>query len=783
MNDVAPKSSRILHISDLHFGCGFQELKWVKLVEKATALKPDLVMVTGDLVNTPWRWMLRRAAQRLRELDGCLAQGDEPRGEIWIIPGNHDTRITGLVPVGSLLYVAIACLVMGVVLWLLGEIQPPLPDWAHKATRWSAYGLGGVAASVTLLRALVGSDLKKYFGEYLLSEATVSSRIPVGIVPFDSATDGVPWARGRVSRRSFSRFPDELPVSQDGKNISWIAAVHHHPLPLPYDSQAEATMAMDNAGAFLSQLSKRGIPLVLHGHKHHQHFARINIDSGNSRRSEIAVLSAGTPTKSKNPGKFRHGFNVVHVDAMERIHIDMYEAEESGTFEISRSFALAPLEEQDRRRFENDCQVLGTQCKRMLCLVDIGPYGDASFEREFRSVTTSRHSVKELPGPYTAFASRGTVEAFIARSLCEHGPSVSLTPIAPPQARGRIDAKIEFDGNGLQAGIQPIHFVTRFFANNAFALNLWQFKCMYPGRSHPRESISFEVPDDIAIQELLMQVHFPSDEDPQRSLLPRRISIGQECGTGERRWDALPNDYLVRMESQGVVQVRIPFPIRKSIIEINWELRENVVPPPESDMGREVARALSLRKQFNALLGKPPPGALESLLESIEILARNLLSDGKAADTSYDRALFVFNEDDMCLRYLMGTHASDDPRRQGCYPFGLGIVGRAFKSANYVAFRRPTEGPQTQPWCYVMPDGSAVLDEDAVKEWVILGIPLVPPAARSWPYAVLQLSTDSTLCELKTENTASDNALETFRDMVIDLTRDFEDILREANGS
>lgn len=82
----------------------------------------------------------------------------------------------------------------------------------------------------------------------------------------------------------------------------------------------------------------------------------------------------------------------------------------------------------------------------MLCLVDIGPYGDASFEREFRAVTTNKHALRVLPGPYRAVASQGTVEAFLARSLSDHGPSVTLKPIEPPRTRGRIDAQIEFAG-------------------------------------------------------------------------------------------------------------------------------------------------------------------------------------------------------------------------------------------------------------------------------------------------------------------------------------------------
>jgi hypothetical protein len=76
-----------------------------------------------------------------------------------------------------------------------------------------------------------------------------------------------------------------------------------------------------------------------------------------------------------------------------------------------------------------------------------------------------------------------------------------------------------------------------------------------------------------------------------------------------------------------------------------------------------------------------------------------------------------------------------------------------------------------------MPDGCRVTDRNHVKEAVILGVPLAPPEAPDWPYAVLQVSTDDPSRRLKTADTASDHGVARYCGLVNALTPDFEAIL------
>src|SRR5438128_2001906 len=104
---------RIAHISDLHFTSEMQwppapnerNLPWaaayMELERDLTSQKADLLLVTGDIANNDIRelrdqgiksaWYAARAY--LEELCGLL--GIDPKERLFVIPGNHDTKVIG----------------------------------------------------------------------------------------------------------------------------------------------------------------------------------------------------------------------------------------------------------------------------------------------------------------------------------------------------------------------------------------------------------------------------------------------------------------------------------------------------------------------------------------------------------------------------------------------------------------------------------------------------------------------------------------------------------------
>jgi 3',5'-cyclic AMP phosphodiesterase CpdA len=76
----------IVQLSDIHVGSQFKEETFEQVIEEVNALRPDAVIVTGDLTNEG----LSKEYEKCRSL---LARLDTKK--IISLPGNHDYRNTG----------------------------------------------------------------------------------------------------------------------------------------------------------------------------------------------------------------------------------------------------------------------------------------------------------------------------------------------------------------------------------------------------------------------------------------------------------------------------------------------------------------------------------------------------------------------------------------------------------------------------------------------------------------------------------------------------------------
>ncbi|HSW11669.1 MAG TPA: metallophosphoesterase [Solimonas sp.] len=83
VDDLPPglQDFRILQISDLHIGPTIGRRYVEDVVRRANARQPDLVALTGDIVDGP--------VGRLAEAAASLAQL-QPQGRVYFVPGNHE---------------------------------------------------------------------------------------------------------------------------------------------------------------------------------------------------------------------------------------------------------------------------------------------------------------------------------------------------------------------------------------------------------------------------------------------------------------------------------------------------------------------------------------------------------------------------------------------------------------------------------------------------------------------------------------------------------------------
>ena len=87
---------RIAHLSDPHFGAGGNTAVWDTLVDfLCKKVCPELVLITGDLVNTPTKKHFARVQAALEELNTGLGGSPGQNKKYIVCAGNHDRHIFG----------------------------------------------------------------------------------------------------------------------------------------------------------------------------------------------------------------------------------------------------------------------------------------------------------------------------------------------------------------------------------------------------------------------------------------------------------------------------------------------------------------------------------------------------------------------------------------------------------------------------------------------------------------------------------------------------------------
>lgn len=296
----------LAHISDLHLGHDKKdEDAWVLLEQILKKLKPTLLLVSGDLVDTPKKEHFSKALVKLQGLDipfyACLGNHD------WYRKGN---RVNHRLIFGNfkvrLVFAAIFAIGVFAIAWCSGwrslwflavPVALAFVPWAGcRFWNWVDRH---------------GNDIEKYI---LGHEKAIQVKLPsetnpdwtIGLLGIDSSKDADVSARGSVNRLWFD------PVAKATRGHDWdlcICLIHHHLISirkLEADREGNRLELLNlttlvNSGSLLEALVTAQVDLVLHGHEHAPNW--LSYSSCEAGYEPLRVVAAGSAT-----GMGKHGY-------------------------------------------------------------------------------------------------------------------------------------------------------------------------------------------------------------------------------------------------------------------------------------------------------------------------------------------------------------------------------------------------------------------------------------------------------------------------------------------
>lgn len=738
--------ARILHLSDLHFGARFNKDTWQDATNKAKEWGPNLVIVTGDLVNSPWRWRMKWAKQELSALKeklGCA---------VIVVPGNHDTRVVGLLPVGW-----IWRLVLGLALLLAPALLFLVPFAPLIGTVVSS-GLALVALGLLLLRFCL-AGFTKYFSAFAVPSPYEYANLGIELYAFDSATAAISGARGRIPLHQFvaarknqlsgtTKTPGGEDVSLELRPALFrIAILHHHPLPIPYDDSAEYLMVADNAGAFLSEISRMKVRLIMHGHKHKRHFSRVTINANEPNEHEVAVLSTGTATVGSGTQRRGHNFNLLELDDYGNMKVTPWIGV-GGTFESGPPFFVEQNRLADTRQYQMAVERHGIACQSNVVRFEINGEGDIFQRHEFHGLHVERDqsALKELPKPIRAKVTTGHIEGFHGAPLDQNSrETVTFVP-ARVSSLTEQSGTIRF-GRNLLSRDKPLSFFFQYHALNALAMTKRQHAEMYG--DEPRLEYVQLALTQCPSQELNMIIKFPPDfriGGPPQLLVE---SNNERLADLEKKYENCV-DYYQYLQ---LFIARIRHPPLNLKFKIQWALTD--APPPGGERTTSlVGEAEAMARGLLQLASRGSDPGIQQLLKVIEEDTRESFKlDDKSKDP-IDISLMAYDKHERVLRIVAASFPMTSEMRDFRLKYGDGIAGRAYKmNAGRLFIKRLAKGSDG-PAYYYPTDGKPYKLDD-VEDQVIMSVPLRHPDDKTLIYGILNISSKMASSKLQDIKEAS----------------------------
>jgi 3',5'-cyclic AMP phosphodiesterase CpdA len=778
----------IAHLSDIHFGKRFDLATWKAVADAVVDFYPDLIIVSGDLVDHPSPAQLLAAKCALNELSERARLGQAARSaELFVIPGNHDVVEYGVAAGLSRLD------------WFerifngydTAEAEAKLtqnlgcsPGFSETYQNRSAIKEGRLGSS-SWLDIIFGTPVAKDFSAHL-GPATAQPRVrtaansPVLLALLDSnpKTAGPYAATGEVENQELISLKNELDRVKE-PYLARVAVVHHHVLPIAFVADetkmtGEPLMVLRNAGVVLRILADNNFDLVLHGHWHKAQFARIDMGTADGESYPIAVAAAGSAAmRSSTPDE--NCINLISISDIGRITVK----------QVFYGGAQAPNPDAESERFKRTYQEPVAAVKHRAYSRARERHPIECDERVQRYEITENgdllvsHTVKGLklqrgPSPYrhrplsVRIPPEGRfVPDYPSPNTLSECTSARLVAATIPNPAA--DTKcywIELPGGGLQRGGQAVDYSLNYACVNCMIMTHWEAyeklqkaKKIPPPADWDGEWVGLRV--TYPMRKLILSVTFPESlAISQVTVQCSRHSKYPGYSINELGDAVLPphpsTDAVMQIDPdlQGEEEQRLRYdaptrtwcldidrPVVGCTYDLRWKLPRYPFKSGIAGTTREWQRGLlrlAGRIAGATALSDTDKKVIEefnSLLETLEVDIR----DKNMPDERRTTALFVYDADELALRPVL-SHRSWTGELLGldfAIPLGSGIAGAAFVQRRIVPWRKQWAGNSLiEP--VPEPHASAEAANEAVN---IVAIPVYHPdlkdARRPPPWAVI----------------------------------------------
>lgn len=692
---------RIAHISDLHFGAGFDSDLWNYIRQMLKIEAPDLIIISGDVVNTPWPFMLIQAQRELQAL------AKEVGAKLLVVPGNHDVGVVGILKIWPL-----SKFFRAIFYTKNPELLTAFPAFSEFkskgrlsriATRIGAYSKIGLWWILQKLPDPGRDSTFPIFHEdkraFIVGlDSNYTSALATGYI-----RDGAIYEiQGEIAKMRHSRNPGRLFAPR-------IAVLHHHPLPIPYSSAKEGLTSYEpflilrNAGTLLKELWHHDFDLILHGHRHYYNFARVGFGNRPGTEGQMGVLSAGSATVRFSEAG-RNSANVIDIHPNGRISIKPYffgggqSARLFGGASDPEAIFVHTISGLKRRNFHRAIEFQEIECQEIQNTVNINAVGTAEITHRVQGFRV--HGTYMTSKRSFAFAvDQGRIDpsgVMLSDVSTSKGFTLDVHEDEPKQ-------KIHFDlsfGRDLISSGENVDFEVSHSTHNTFMLTSWEAEQLkkkseeYIGTfiSYPCRKLRMELvlPDQLDNPAPYCRCTMPKNY-PQMKLDCHRQVIpadDEDCEVDSEMTEFEGANLRKIGEREWMLEV--DYPMVGYQYEIRWRVsgsrdlvKSALIAGQTEDLRRTLLRYREARMSDADFV---PSNKVKKLLAAL-LGDLCTLYESDNVEEKLSVSLMVYDSNEKNLAIVDGARNWDSPPRWDFkIPLGEGLAGAVFKKGEPILF-------------------------------------------------------------------------------------------------